>query len=97
MRVTWTSFRAAPRLDAAQGLLGFASIRIDDAIAIHQIAVRRTREGRLALSFPAPVGDDGQRRPIVHPATAELHREVERQVFETLRAQGRLTKEQVHV
>ena len=53
-------------------------IRIDGA------AIRRTRGGRLVLSFPAKRGRNGREWPFVRPIDDETRRSIEAQVFAAL-------------
>jgi DNA-binding cell septation regulator SpoVG len=90
LRVTSVAFSPARPLDVRDGLLGFASVHLDGVLAIHRVAVRRTLDGRVVLSFPAPADHDGRRRPLVHPLDAAAHAAIERQVVAELRRQGRI-------
>ncbi len=70
--------RAAP-VDRAAGLLGWISCSIG-VVRVDGLAVRRTRDGRLTLSFPR---GRGKRQP-VRPVDDRARREIERQVLDAL-------------
>ena len=90
VQVTSVSFTPAPVLDQLDGLLGWAEIAIDDALAIENVAVRRSRAGRYYLSFPACDARTGRRRTLIRPLTNEARIDLEQQVFDHLREQRRV-------
>jgi DNA-binding cell septation regulator SpoVG len=53
--------------DCALGLLGFVAVTIGQTWRIDGIAVRRTLDGRVVLSFPVKRDRQGRSHPIVHP------------------------------
>ena len=73
----------AGETDRARGLLGFASFTLGP-VRLDGIAVRRTREGRLALSFPTRRDRFGRLHPIVRPVDDAARRALEAQVFSAL-------------
>ena len=70
------SFHSAPRREQRAGLLGWLCIEIGAAFVVDGIALRRTRNGRLALSFPTRTDTHGRRHPVVRPRDAEAHRSI---------------------
>ena len=62
------------------GLLGWVKCRVADLL-IDGITVRRTRDGRLVLAFPARRGRDGQRYAYVRPIDDDARRSIERQIL----------------
>lgn len=70
--------------DAASGLLGWVSCTLNGVIRLEGIALRRTRDGRHALSFPARRDGTGQDHPYIRPLGDAARREIERQVFAAL-------------
>lgn len=92
--------RAAPRL-VKRGVLGFVSLVIAETMCVHQVAVRRTSEGRIVLSYKliprrplrGPARDlrgDESMYALTHPLTPEAHAEIERQVVAQLRERGEI-------
>jgi hypothetical protein len=73
---------ASPR-DRGTGLMGFVSCEIG-LLRVHGLALRRTRSGRLALSFPCPRDRRGREHVVVRPLDDRARRVVETQVFEAL-------------
>lgn len=78
------SFTPAPPLDIADGLLGWLDIEVGGLVVIHGVALRRSRRGGLALSWPAKDDSQGNRRAIVRPLDDQARVAIERQVFHEL-------------
>lgn len=66
--------------DQRSGLLGYLSI-FYGAVVIDGITVRRTVEGRIALSFPERRDGQGRRHPVVRPIDDAARRAIEAAVF----------------
>ena len=81
-------FASASPLDVADGLLGWLDLSVGGAVVVHGVALRRTRNGRPALSFPARNDRRGNRRDVVRPVDDLMRRQIEHRVFEQLRAMG---------
>lgn len=77
--VTRVRLHAARETDVSTGLVGFVEFILNGAVRITGVALRRTRTGRYALSFPAP-----RQRPIFAPIDDESRKSIERQVFAAL-------------
>ena len=77
-------FVAAEGDDRAAGLLAWISCVIDDTVLIDGITLRRTLDGRLALSFPSRRDSSGRQHPIVRPLDDRARREIETQIFAAL-------------
>lgn len=88
-RVTQVRFHRAKPFDVLGGLIGYAAVEFEGGLVVRGLAVRHTRSGRTVVSFPTRDG-----RPVVHPVDAETHAEIERQVVDQLRQQGRLRSEE---
>lgn len=84
--VTRVDFVAAhdPR-DRTRGLLGWAKVWLNEEFGIDSVAVRRTQDGRVVVSFPRRGG-----HPVVSMRTRDLRSELEREIVAELRRQGRL-------
>ena len=80
-----TSVRFTPTgvEDQCKGLLGFVTCTVGDLV-LDGITVRRTREGRLTLSFPARRDRSGRDHPYIRPLDDATRREIEAQVFRAL-------------
>jgi DNA-binding cell septation regulator SpoVG len=74
-------FTATSRADRDRGLLAYAAFRLNGALQLDGIALRRTRDGRVALSFPCRRDRAGRRHPLVHPLTDAARRSIEVQVL----------------
>jgi DNA-binding cell septation regulator SpoVG len=86
MAITITSARlAAASADAARaGLLGWVSCTLNGRIRLDGLALRRTLDGRLVVSFPARRDTAGRRHFLVRPLDADARRELQRQILDAL-------------
>lgn len=82
--VSCVAFTSAAQEDVERGLLGFISLLINGVLAIDGVSLRRTREGRLALSFPSRKDARGKLHPIVRPLDDATRVAIEQQVFAAL-------------
>ena len=73
---------ASPRLQRT-GLLGSVHCRLNGALGISGIKLRRTRAGRYTLSFPA-YGRRKRRGFYLRPLSDEVRRELEDQILAAL-------------
>lgn len=89
-RVTDIAFSIAPASMQARGLLGWARFTLDGLYGIDGVGVRRTRGGRLALSFPERVDAHGHAHAFVRPLDPATRLAIEVQVFDALARDGRL-------
>jgi len=88
LEVSIAAFAPAPPLDVADGLLGWLDLEFGGALAISGVALRRTRTGGLALSFPTREDRRKTRRDVVRPIDDRARRAIEAQVFDSLREMG---------
>ena len=82
--VTAVQFTPAGDAERQTGLLGWVTCVLGDLLRLDGIAVRRTRVGRLALSFPRGRG----KHPPVRPSDDEARRAIERQIFDAIGLDG---------
>jgi len=66
--------------DVRAGLLGYISVFYGDLI-LDGLTVRRTADGRLAISFPARQDRQGRRHPYVRPVDDAARLRIERAIF----------------
>jgi hypothetical protein len=71
------------------GILGWITMQLD-SVQLDGVALRRTRDGALTLSFPERRDKAGQRHPIVRPLGRAERQEIEALVIARLRARGDL-------
>ena len=71
-------FSPAAEVEVATGLLGWVSFELD-YVRLDGVAVRRTRDGRLALSYPRR-----RQHRFVRPLNEETRRAIEAAVFAAL-------------
>jgi DNA-binding cell septation regulator SpoVG len=81
LTISGLAFTPARSDQAEAGLLGWVSCVINGKLRLDGITLRRTLDGRLALSFPERGAADGTRHPIVRPTSDEARREIEDQIF----------------
>ena len=77
-------FSAGTPAMVAQGVLGFVAATVNSALRIDGVAVRRTRDGRLTLSYPAREDNSGRQHALFCPINDEVRREIEDRVFQAL-------------
>ena len=77
-------FSGASDVDQHRGLLGFIRLVLADALVIDNMTLRRTRDGRLVLSFPVRHDRRGRQRPIVWPVSQAARDAIEDAVFSAL-------------
>lgn len=85
--ITDVRFAEAPDGQQRFGLLGYVRFVLADAVAVDGVALRRTREGRLALSFPVRHDARGRQHAVVRPIDDVSRRAIEAQVFAALNLQ----------
>lgn len=78
------AFTPAPAGLRDEGLLGWVTFVLADAVRIDGVQVRRTRLGRRCLSFPHRVDSAGTRHDLVAPIDAAARAEIEEQVLAAL-------------
>ena len=69
--------------DVRTGLLGYLTVAYHDLI-LDSVVLRRTADGRFALSFPARTDRGGRRHPFVRPADDEARKAIEREILSQL-------------
>ena len=81
--VSIVAFSTSSADDMARGLIGWLSLRVG-RIVLDGIAVRRTRDGRISLSYPERADRHGDRHPYIRPVDECARREIELQVLDAL-------------
>ena len=66
-----------------RGLLGFVQCVVAGLLRV-DCALRRTRDGRLTISFPVKRDQAGRSHPLVAPANAEARLAIESAVFDAV-------------
>jgi DNA-binding cell septation regulator SpoVG len=82
--VSSVRFTSAPVQDQQSGLVGFVSLLLAGCLRIDGIAVRRTRCGRLVLSFPVRRDAVGREHSVVRPIDDAARRDIEATVLRSL-------------
>ena len=88
LKVTEVDFMPANAAARATGLLGYARVVLNDWITVEGVTVRRTREGRLVLSFPIRTDQRGARHGVAYPANRLARDSIEGQVIARLCEMG---------
>lgn len=84
LRIDKIEMQTAGPEAAESGLLGFVKCRLNGRLQLAGIALRRTRDGRPTLSFPAKTDAAGVRQFVIRPMDDRTRREIEAQVFRAL-------------
>ena len=84
IRITDLKLTASNDKDRRTGLLGWLQLELDGSLVVDGITLRRTLDGRHALSFPTRIDGTGRERPYVRPIDDATRRDLEQQVFERL-------------
>lgn len=64
-----------------QGLIGFASIELNQEIVLHSIAIHRRRDGSgYRLTYPMRSGSS-VKKPLFHPTCPSLSKKIEECIF----------------
>jgi len=63
--------------DGTEGLKAWASCVVSGAIKLDNIAIRRSQDGSLFLTYPSKQSRKGPRHPYFHPITPEASKAVE--------------------
>ncbi len=84
LAVSDVRFVAASRSEVETGLSGWACFVVNGVLRLDGVAVRRTLNGRTAISFPAKRDSTGRMRKYVRPVNAEVARELEHEVLTAL-------------
>ena len=81
VQLVWASEEEQQR-----GLLGWILCTINGVLVFDGLALRRTRDGRLTLSYPARRDRCGIAHHVLRPIDDVARREIERQVFSQIDA-----------
>lgn len=81
--ITRIQFHAIAGEPLADGLLGYVSFELGPML-VSGVMVRRTRDGRLTLSFPKRRDAGGKRRDVMRPVSRRARAEIENAVFSSL-------------
>ena len=66
--------------DERRGLLGYLSVTYGDLL-LDGLVLRRTADGRFAISFPARTDRNGKRHPFIRPIDNEAREAIERELL----------------
>jgi hypothetical protein len=84
VRVESVHANRAGRRDRTRGLLAFVQFEVN-GLRVDGATVRRTRGGRLVLSYPCRLDRWGQEHPFVLPVDERCRDEIERAVLAQLK------------
>ncbi|TAH37719.1 MAG: hypothetical protein EYC70_07060 [Planctomycetota bacterium] len=84
IRLTRIRFIEAGDADRHAGLLGWVSCTLDGRLRLDGLALRRTSEGRIILSYPARWDRSGFRHYLIRPLDTAIRRKLESQVLRAL-------------
>jgi DNA-binding cell septation regulator SpoVG len=82
--ITGVTFIAASPAEVETGLLGWMSFDVNDLLRLDGVALRKTADDRIVLSFPCRRDRRGKRHALVRPIDDRAREEIERAVLSTL-------------
>ncbi|MBL8726659.1 MAG: hypothetical protein JNK49_21640 [Planctomycetes bacterium] len=82
-RVAVRSWTRATDDEVRSGLLGYLGVDYGD-LMLDGVTLRRTADGRLALSFPSRTDRKGRRHPFIRPVDEAARRTIERAILAQL-------------
>ena len=88
LSVSGVQLVSAGAQDRVSGLLGWISCVLNDGVRLDGIALRRTTEGRLVLSFPERRDGAGRRHPYIRPVDDEARRAFEHEILTAIGLDG---------
>ena len=86
LEISDVTFHAAGEEDVGRGLIGWISCRVNRALALEGLTLRRTAAGRCAIAFPARTDRAGRRHFFIRPLSDAVRRDLEHQILEHLGA-----------
>jgi DNA-binding cell septation regulator SpoVG len=89
-RITAVVFTPSSALDAADGMLGWLRVQVDQWLEIDGVVLRRSSHGELRLHFPSRVDRAGFRRHYARPMNEPSRVAIQEQVIAQLRRERRL-------
>lgn len=88
LQISQVRFQPAKESEQDRGHLGWATFVVGGSLKLSSVSVRRTADGRLALSFPVRRARTGLQHSIIAPVSDEARRRIEREVIAALRQEG---------
>lgn len=87
-QISEVRFSSGPATHVERGLLGWFSFVLNGSIRIDGVSLRRTADGRLALSYPARVDSSGREWRFIRPLSDTVRRDIEHQVLAAVGYEG---------
>ncbi len=84
VRITNVAFVSAGPKNAAEGLLGWITCVVNDTLVLDGLTLRKTRDGRLTLSYPARRDAEGKQHFILRPIDDGARLDLENQILTAL-------------
>ena len=81
LEISTVRFTAASPEDVVHGLLGWVNCCLGGTVRLEGIVVRKTRDGRVVLSYPGRNDERGRRRFYVRPVDDRARRMIEQEVI----------------
>lgn len=79
--------------EGADGLLGWASCVVNGVLYLNNIAIRRSRNGELVLTYPCKRSQSDQKYFYFNPITREAHRVLDEAILGKLERRERVWSE----
>ena len=68
--------------------IGWASCVVNDSLYLNNIAIRRTKDGKVFITFPAEKSGEGSKYFYFNPINQEAARVLEKAIIDKLRLAG---------
>ena len=85
IKINNVCFIGAAQREVESGLLGWIRCLLNDSILLDGLTLRRTKDGRLTISYPGRRDAAGKVRHHLRPKDGATRREIESQIFKALR------------
>ena len=84
MTISDVRFTSAGHFEVESGLLGWVQCTLNGSLQLDGLMLRRTREGRLTISFPARQDGSNRQHFYFRPLDNDTRLEIEQQIFKAL-------------
>lgn len=77
-------FTAAGPEEITSGLIGYVSVTLNGSLRLDGLALRRTADGRMTISYPSRKDGSGRKHPLIRPLDDASRKELETQILGAL-------------
>lgn len=84
MKISNLKMHPTSQLDRQRGLMAWLSMVVEDCLVLDCVALRKSKDKKYSLSFPARRDGLGKVHHYFHPRNEEARLRIEKQVFSIL-------------